>query len=266
MSAINLDVNNMITEINRIYSASYKKFFKIKADRYINVEDLIVDLSMRISMWDSHASLTYRSTLQDNTAYRINSYGNAYVYVSKNAKIDNIHTIFKSLVDKGIKTITINILSLNITQKNEDLAYHTILPFVNVDIDLIDSDTKKSKNLFSFDSKTRVYRTLAIKGMVESTVKLLFEGIKINILARRIWYKRLHHILFNCPNVTIYTYVIRPVFYYYKESELFICHPVSGEKISMVVYGYPKSIIISKYPKKIKLKTKELPKKYRPMA
>lgn len=265
MSAINLDVNNMIDEIYSIYSNSYKKLFKINPEKYIHVEDMIVDLSTLVPMWDSHANVTYKNTLQDNTEYRINSFGNAYVYVSKNAKIDSIYTIIKTLMNKGIKIITFNTNSFNYDMKNLNLLYKIVLPFVEDTQNLYIDNNIKKMFLYNKDTNEYEYSLYFNTEKKISKIDTKFEGMKINLLIKGDFVNNLYITLHKCSNMTIYSHAKPRQLLIFRYIELEINRSYNKK----IIKNIPFTIASDDYEssKDIKLKySDKLPRKYYPMV
>lgn len=263
---INLDVLDMISGINKIYSSSYKKFFHINPERYINVDDLITDLSYLIPKWDSHASLLSKNTLQDTTQSIINSYGNGYIFVSRNCKIDNINSICKTMVDGGVKNITINLLQLGDSARYEEIICGIILPFIDRP-QRIESSTASKKLYFDYEPNTRRYSFYQPekKKYKEGIIYKTFKDININIMFNQRVVSRWVQRLSNSSNVTIYCYEYTDKYY-----SLYIVKIVESETS---IFNEPDSFIgikhgllISDYPRQLTIKVNPLPKKLRPMT
>ena len=210
MSGDFIEVTNLIHDITRIYSVAYKPFFKIAPERYINVDDLIQDLIYRIPYWDGHASLNARNSLQDASSYRINSYGNAYIYVSRNTKIDTIYRFYDEITAKGVKEITINLISINDRTKYNQLLCFILMPFVSNDLEVISTSPKSPNGVkpnFTFDAKTRVAQLFIYLLRQNKTfeVKKFIPDVKVNLLFNDLiapmWYQRL-----TGEKMTIYSY------------------------------------------------------------
>jgi hypothetical protein len=208
MSSDYIQVNNTIDNITKIYSNAYKPFIKLRPDRYINVEDLVSDLKNRVPRWDGHASFSARNSLQDNSSFRINSFGNAYIFVSKNAKIDNIYRFYNEIVGQGVKEITLNLIPFEDKIKYEQILSHLIFPFVTVDLATRSKYGEEMRTRFSYDINTRTAKVFA--SLSEPTKTIIINksipGIKLNILfsdkIASIWYQRLR----GTNNITFYCY------------------------------------------------------------
>jgi hypothetical protein len=209
MSGDYIEVVNIINEITKIYSQAYKPFFIIRPDRYINVDDLIQDLIHRIPKWDGHANLFARNSLHDYSAFRVNSYGNGYLYVSRNTKIDNIYRLYDDAVRSGVSELTVNMISINDTIKYNQLLSFIILPFIESDLEVVSkSSAGGDKPNFSFDSATRIAQIHINTAQQNKTfeVKRIIRNIKVNFMFNddlaQLWYQRLS----GADNITLYSY------------------------------------------------------------
>jgi len=261
-SNVNLDVVNMISEINHIYSNSYKKFFHINPEKYINIDDLITDLSYLIPKWDSHAYLISRNTFQDHTEGIINSYGNGYIFISGNCKIDSVLSLCKDMIDKGVTNITLNMLQLKDSYKFDDLQCGIILPFVESPQRIV-KHGRTEKIYFEFNPETRKYISYQIDKCRhrEGIIYKSFKGIKLNLIISQSvvekWVERLH----NSANITIYCYEYKNEGYY--SSILWAVDFIDHNKF---ITSIKNKILHSDYPKLVKVTDRPLPKKFHPMA
>lgn len=192
-------VQTDIEQIQRIYSNAFKPFIKLIPERYINTDDLIQDLKVLVNKWDGHASFLTRKSLKDNSDYRINSYGKGYIFVSENTRVDIIYRFYNEIIKSGTSEITINLLALNDRQKYNQLISYLILPFIDVDLQVLSKSrtTGEIKTNFKFDAQTRVADfSIAIK-QEEKTISIpkKIPGMKINIIfsdkVATLWYQRL---------------------------------------------------------------------------
>lgn len=253
----NIDVNNMIAEINSIYSHSFKKFFHIDPHRYINVDDLMCDLYNTIPMWDSHASVSRKNSFKDETDYRINTHNNGYIYVSKNAKLDNIYRIYNEFIEKDVKHITINLTSLldPYTVENAKMFFNIVYPFI------YDEQTLKTGpggshgdfNIFRYDPKTGdgIIQNEVINTSLK--VRMRLPKIKLNILLSGeyglFWGSRLQ----SASNVTLHIYNT----------------DITYTNVFSIQFRYENAfvrgnILISDFPIRYKIKGPTLDKKFLP--
>lgn len=263
MSSDYIQVVNLIDNISKIYSNSYKPFIKLRPERYINVEDLVQDLRNRVTRWDGHASFIARNSLQDNSAFRINSFGNAYVFISKNAKIDNIYRFYSEIAERDVKEITLNLISFEDKNKYEQLLAYLILPFVETNLRVI-TESKRTKEIrikFDYDHKTQVAKidNTVLEPIKVVTINRSMPGIKVNLMLSDrlapIWYQRLK----GTDNFTFYSY-----------SNCDMCKGYTsfnsdsrGEHVYIHVFS---KFITSTSNKRIPVKIKELHKRLRPLA
>lgn len=263
MSSDYVQVNNLIENITKIYSNSYKPFIKLKPERYINTEDLIQDLKNRVPRWDGHASFTARNSFQDNSAFRINSFGNGYIFVSKNAKLDNIYRFYSEIMEHDVKEITLNLISFEDKVKYEQLLCYLIMPFAGVPLQVVSPSrtTGELKMKFDFDPKKQTIKfdTPLNEPTRVITISRSIPGIKVNLMLSDrlapIWYQRLR----GTDNYTIYSYsncdICKGYLTYYIESR--------GERVGMDIFS---KFIVSTSDKKIPIKVKELHKRLRPLS
>jgi hypothetical protein len=217
----NLDVKTMVNNIGYIYSYSFKKFFAIDPEKYINVDDLMKDLYYKIPLWDSHASVSMKKSYSDLTEYIINSLGNGYIYISHNAKIDNIYRIYKELMSKNVKTITINITPFTDDDMDHVGIITMLAPIINCNISVKRTHKndeqgatdimEKRKYLYKYDidEKILIYDILEkhyASNNVNTKINVPFrmEGIKFNIITQN--FSIIETLFYPCENVTIYTY------------------------------------------------------------
>ena len=216
MSKVDTDVRTMINNIGYIYSYSYKKFFQIVPERYINLDDLMKDLYHRIPLWDSHASVSLKRSYADMTAYTINSKGNGYIYVSRNAKIDNIYRIYREFMEKDVKTVTVNISAL-LRDDDPALVYMIIGPLLNADLEVkftrkenLETHVRNSKNVettkfkFNYDDMSLMYYNEYTDESKTIKIPLVATFPKINIIVQN--FENIEILFYSNKNTTIYTY------------------------------------------------------------
>lgn len=216
MSKVDTDVRTMANNIGYIYSYAYKKFFQIIPERYINVDDMMKDLYHKIPLWDSHAGVSLKRSHIDTTAHTINSKGNGYLYVSHNAKIDNIYRIYREFMEKGAKTITVNLSAFS---RNDDtyIVYSLLGPLLNADVEIKTADPgnsrlgeqleQKYRDKFKYECETMILKYLDMYSKEDKTMKIPFQvtGVKINIIVQDL--ENVEILFRSNKDTTIYTYV-----------------------------------------------------------
>lgn len=270
MSLVDLDVNNMISQIQLIYMNSYKKLFTIHPERYVNVDDLMKDLYYSVYMWDSHAGVSMKNTYIDYTDYRINSHNNGYIYVTKNAKIDNVYRIYREFMSKEVKNITINITGISdgySTASSLGLILSVILPFIETDY-VVKAQYKdrtiggmKEDDFYVIETNPPKckFRIIPKTKMNEVSSPIKYEGASINIITSIDVGILLRSVLYKQANFTIYSYSDEIA-----ENESQIGFAIRFLLGGYVMIGAGKHIYDGN--QKVKTKSKPLNKKYYPMV
>jgi hypothetical protein len=261
-------VSEYIKGISEIYSKSIKKFISINSDRYINVDDLYRDLLYEISKWDGHAYITSNKTWQDTSEFCVNSHGNAYLFVSENAKLDKIYDMYDTIFSRGADTLVINLLSFYNEYDSRDLLIYLILPFAFANLETYtlstNPETLGDKKLsFEFNSETGIMKYIDNREHVtkEFNIYKRIPNKKIMlILSPKIaplWYKRLagtDNFTINCQKdckvCTRYCYATT-----YLDKE---------KKNIDLMFIFESKYMQTPNDETVKLKIGDLPKKYRP--
>lgn len=215
----------IINELLSILDNAHKKVnLEISAERYINRDDLLLDLDYRLKLWDSHCNLSFERKFDGILQFHVNSYGYTYIYINQLDNLDDVDEALTELVKVYSQMTKKWVLTVNTNQKamNNDPLLTFMTAFIKNDFSTL---AHKSKN----DLDSYVYK-------ITNQIMTLNDGIYVYQTKIHLDVDKLIFIQKNHLYCTILKHISNFKLISFNENTTYFQEKITNEKNEEIIY------------------------------